>query len=141
MNPFPTGRDIKRPFIVSDGGQGLGFLNFLLFDESCFLGADLGKQVFGGAFFLALGHELAFNGVLEQALFHGVGEALLNRLQLGLGFVVGIDIGLEFFNLGNNTVLLGKWRKRYNSIGYIRKNPILISYTTSVRSTLFLDQR
>lgn len=102
---------------------------------------DLGEQVFGGAFFFVLWHELAFDGVLEQALFYIVGEALFDGLQLGLGFVVGIDIGLEFFNLGNNTVLLGKWRKRYNSIGYIRKNPILISYTTSVRSTLFLDQR
>lgn len=105
MNPFPTGRDIKRPFIVSDGGQGLGFLNFLLFDESCFLGADLGKQVFGGAFFLALGHELAFDGVLEQALFHIVGKALLDGLQLSLGFVVGIDIRLEFFNLSDNASL------------------------------------
>lgn len=108
--PLPTIGDVEGLFIVGDGGQGLGFFYFLLFDEPCFLGADLGEQVFGRAFFVALGHELAFNGVLEQALFHIVGKALLDGLQLGLGFVVGIDIGLEFFNLGDNAMLLGKWR-------------------------------
>ena len=59
------------------------------------------------ALFLALGHELAFDGVLEQALFHGVWEALLDGLQLGLGFIVGIDIGLKFRYSVKDALLFG----------------------------------
>ena len=67
-HPLPAIRNIKWLFLICYLWQWLAFLDFLLFDEPCFLGTDFGEQFFGRALFFALGHELAFDGELEDAV-------------------------------------------------------------------------
>lgn len=74
------------------------------------------QQVSGCPFFLPLRHEFSFNGVLEKAFFHIVRETLFDSVQLSLGFVVSIDIGLQFFYSGYDAVLLSYRRQRDDKI-------------------------
>lgn len=67
-HPLPALRNIKWLFLICYLWQWLALLDFLLFDELCFLGADLGEQFFGCPLFFTLWHELAFDGTLEDAV-------------------------------------------------------------------------
>ena len=67
--PLPTIGNIKWLFLVRYLWQWLALLDFLLFDKPCFFGTDFGQELFGRTLFFTLGHELAFDGALEDAAF------------------------------------------------------------------------
>ena len=118
-HPLPAFGKVKWLFVVGDGGQGLGFLDFLFLDEPCLFGLDFAEQVLRRALLGSLWHELSLDRVLEQALFHVVGEALCERVELGLCVVVGRKVGQERFNLGDNALLLGKRGKGNTQVIYL----------------------
>ena len=107
-NPLPGIRDVKGDFVGGDFGEGFFFFEFAGADEGLFFGLDLLVEGLAGALFGALGDELALDGKLEDGFLHVRREALIEVLQAVPGFFVAVDIGQEFFDFGNDALLLGK---------------------------------
>ena len=80
-------------------------------DEPLFFRLNLRKEFLACAFFGALLHQLALDGVLQEGFFHVLREAAVELLQLAPRLLVAVDIGQQFFDFGDDVLLLGKGRK------------------------------
>ena len=105
-HPFPATRDFKRNFILCNLRQWLFFLNLAILDKLSFLSNNLLIKFISSSFFWSLFHQLALHSHLQNTLFHILWEFFIKYFQLRISLVILVDIWKNFFNLGNDAVLL-----------------------------------
>ena len=109
-HPHPPLWYLKGLLLLCDLRQGFFFFDLPFLDKPLFLGLYLGIQFLGGAFFGALFHQFTLDGLLEDGFFHVLGEAAVEVLQFSPGLFIAVHQGQEFFDFGDDALLLGKRR-------------------------------